>query len=333
MRGFIACYKAETGELVWRHWTLPAKPGDPGMETWGKAPPLLAGGSTWLTGTYDKETGTLFWATGNPWPDRDDRNRPGDNLFTDCVLALDPKTGALKWYFQFTPHDTADRDAAEPPVLVDTEYHGKPRKLLLHADRNGFFYVFDRTNGELLLTKTFLHRVNWATGIGADGRPKLAVSPPTVSGREKDCPDNAANWSSTAFSHTTRLYYLMTLEACHQVELSGKEATSLQPEPPPERYMRAINIDTGDVAWETPQRGPVILKTWSGVLATAGGLVFYGDPNGAFVAVDEHDGKALWHFNTNVGMKASPMTFMVEGKQFLAVAAGSVFLCFGLPSA
>ena len=330
MRGFLACYKAATGELVWRHWTLPAKAGDPGINTWGKNPPLLAGGSTWLTGTYDKETDTLYWATGNPWPDRDDRDRPGDNLFTDCILALNAKTGEMKWYFQFTPHDTADRDAEEPPVLVDTEYRGKPRKLLLHADRNGFFYVLDRTNGELLLTKTFLHRVNWATGIGPDGRPQLAVPPATASNREKTCPDNAANWSSTAFSETTRLYYLMTLEDCH--EIATGPVASEEAAKPGERYMRAINIDTGNVAWEIPQTGPVILKTWSGVLATAGGLVFYGDPNGAFVAVDEREGKTLWHFDTNVGMKASPMTYLVDGKQFVAVAAGSAFLSFALPS-
>jgi PQQ-dependent dehydrogenase (methanol/ethanol family) len=331
MRGFIVCYKAATGELLWRHWTLPAKPGDPGIDTWGKEPPLLAGGSTWLTGTYDKETDTLYWATGNPWPDRDDRNRPGDNLFTDCILALNPHTGEMKWYFQFTPHDTADRDATEPPVLVDTEYRGKPRKLLLHADRNGFFYVFDRTNGRLLLTKTFLHRVNWATGIGPDGRPLLAEQPASASNRERGCPDNAANWSSTAFSPTTRLYYLMTLEDCHAIPPSGSQPAA-QDADPGERYMRAIHIDTGEVAWEIPQTGPVILKTWSGVLATAGGLVFYGDPNGAFVAVDERKGKTLWHFDTNVGMKASPMTFTVGGKQFVAVAAGSSFLCFGLRS-
>jgi len=330
MRGFIVCYKADTGELVWRHWTLPAK-GEPGIETWGKEP-LLSGGSTWLTGTYDKETDTLYWATGNPWPDRDDRDRPGDNLFTDCILALNPHTGALKWYFQFTPHDTADRDATEPPVLIDTEYRGKQRKLLLHADRNGFFYVLDRTNGEVLLAKTFLHRVNWATGIGPDGRPQLAVQPATASSRERGCPDNAANWSSTAFSQTTRLYYLMTLEDCLPIEASNSQKASEDPVKPGERYMRAINIDTGEVAWEIPQTGPVILKTWSGVLATAGGLVFYGDPNGAFVAVDERKGKTLWHFDTNVGMKASPMTYAVGGEQFVAVAAGSAFLCFGLPS-
>lgn len=190
--------------------------------------------------------------------------------------------------------------------------------------------MLDRTNGELLLTKTFLHRVNWATGIGPDGRPQLAVLAATASNREKTCPDNAANWSSTAFSQTTRLYYLMTLEDCHEIETGPK--ASEHDVKPGERYMRAINIDTGNVAWEIPQTGPVILKTWSGVLATAGGLVFYGDPNGAFVAVDEREGKTLWHFDTNVGMKASPMTYMVDGKQFVAVAAGSAFLSFALPS-
>jgi PQQ-dependent dehydrogenase (methanol/ethanol family) len=329
MRGFIVCYKAATGELLWRHWTLPAKGGDPGIKTWGKEPPLLGGGSTWLTGTYDKETDTLYWATGNPWPDRDDSGRPGDNLFTDCILALNPKTGELKWYFQFTPHDTADRDANEPPVLINTNYRGKPRQLLLHADRNGFFYVLDRTNGELLLAKQFVRRVNWATRIGTNGRPVLAVQPATASNRDRTCPDNAANWSSTAFSPTTRLYYVMTLETCH--EIPGGQQISVQTSEPGKRYMRAIDIDTGEVAWEIPQTGPVTLKTWPGVLATAGGLVFYGDPNGAFVAVDQRKGKPLWHFGTNVAMKASPMTYAVGGKQFVAVAAGSAFLCFGLP--
>jgi PQQ-dependent dehydrogenase (methanol/ethanol family) len=324
MRGFIACYKAATGELLWRHWTLPAK-GEPGIDTWGSKEPRFGGGSTWLTGTYDSETDTLYWPTGNPYPDADDRDRPGDNLFTDCILALTPQTGALKWYFQFTPHDTADRDANEPPVLIDTEYRGQPRKLLLHADRNGFFYVFDRTNGELLLAKTFLHRVNWATGIGSDGRPQLANQSAMRSREERNCPNNAANWSSTAFSPTTRLYYVMTMEQCHESETSGVTE-------PEQKYMRAIDIDTGKVVWEIPQIGPVVSKTWPGVLATAGGLVFYGDPNGAFVAADENGGKTLWHFDTNVVMKASPMTYLAGEKQFLAIAAGSSILCFGLPS-
>jgi PQQ-dependent dehydrogenase (methanol/ethanol family) len=326
IRGFVVCYDTQTGKLLWRHWTLPATASDPGIETWGKKPPLFGGGSAWLTGSYDPETDTLYWPTGNPYPDSDDRDRPGDNLYTDCILALNPKTGALKWYYQFTPHDTADRDAAEPPVLIDTEYHGKPRKLLLHADRNGFFYVLDRTTGELLLAKSFLKQINWATGIGPDGRPVLAKPSGALLPKERKCPDNAANWSSTAYSPTTRLYYLMTLETCHAPGPVDPAA------PPPQRYLRALDIDSGKIAWEVPQGGPVILKTWSGVMATASGIVFYSDPNGAFVAVDQRDGKTLWHYNTNVGMKGPPMTYAVGGKQFVSVTAGSVLLSFALPS-
>jgi PQQ-dependent dehydrogenase (methanol/ethanol family) len=329
IRGFIACYDTATGKLIWRHWTLPAK-GEPGIETWGKNPPLLSGGSTWLTGSYDPETDTLYWPTGNPYPDSDDRDRPGDNLYTNCILAMDPQTGALKWYYQFTPHDTADRDAAEPPVLIDAEYRGKPRKLLLHVDRNGFFYVLDRTTGEVLLAKSFLKQLNWATGIGPDGRPQLAQYAGNVLTRDRKCPDNAANWSSTAYSPTTQLYYVMTLEDC-KTPGETKGSSEAHAAAPSQRYLRAIHIDTGKIAWEVPQGGPVVLKTWSGVIATASGLVFYSDPNGAFVAVDQRDGKTLWHYDTNVGMKGPPMTYAVGGKQFVAVTAGSVLLSFALP--
>ena len=268
IRGFVACYDPETGKLIWRHWTLPGK-GEPGIETWGKAPPLLSGRSTWLTGSCDPETDTLYWPTGNPFPDRNDRDRPGDNLYTDCILALNTATGAIKWYYQFTPHDLADRDAEEPPVLIDTDYHGKPRKLLLNADRNGFFYVMDRTKGELLLTKSFLNQLNWATGIGPDGRSILAEQSRKMLNRDRDCPDNAANWSSTAYSQKTRLYYFVALKNCHvHAPRAGP------PSEPSMRYPRAIDIDSGKIAWEVPQPGPVILKTWSGVIATANGLVF-----------------------------------------------------------
>jgi PQQ-dependent dehydrogenase (methanol/ethanol family) len=327
MRGFVVCYDTATGKLLWRHWTLPG-PGDPGVETWGKDWPRLGGGSTWLIGSYDPETDTLFWPTGNPWPDSDDRDRPGDNLYTNSILAMDPHTGTVKWYFQFTPHDTADRDAVEPPVLVDTTFQGKPMKLLLHADRNGFFYVFDRTNGKLLLGKSFLNQLNWATGLDANGRPILAKFSGPVSSKQRKCPDNAANWSSTAFSPTTHWYYFMTIEACAKPDAApgSKQATA-----PDQRYLRALDIETGTIKWEIAQPGPLVLKTWSGVVGTASGLIFYADPNGAFVAVDEKTGKMLWHYDTNVGMKGPPMTYAVDGKQYVAVTAGSTLLSFALP--
>ena len=174
------------------------------------------GGATWLTGSYDPETDTLFWATGNPWPNSDDRERGGDNLFTDCVLALDPATGKLKWYYQFTPHDVRDWDANEPNVLVNTKFRGQDRKLLLHADRNGFFYVFDRTNGKLLLAEKFIRRLTWASGIGSDGRPVR------VPERDMSCPDHATNWHATAFSPVTRLYYVMATEKCVVKTVAGQ---------------------------------------------------------------------------------------------------------------
>ncbi len=315
IRGFVASYKAETGELLWRHWTIPKK-GEPGSETWEGAEPAAGGGSTWLTGSYDEPSDTLYWPTGNPFPDDEgpDRNG-GDNLYSDCILALDPNTGEMKWHYQFTPHDVMDRDATEPHVLVDTIYRGKPRKLLLHADRNGFFYVLDRATGELLLAKPFLRRVDWATEIGKDGRP--IVKDPS------GCPSDAANWSSTAYSPVTRLYYFLALEECTGSPVGYPDQTG-------QRYLRALNIETGKVVWEDAQPGPARAKTWSGVLATAGGLIFYGQPNGGFDAVDERNGKTLWHFPTNVKMKASPMTFELAGKQYVAVAAGPNILCFGL---
>jgi len=315
IRGFVAAFAPDTGAVVWRTWTVPRR-GEPGSDTWQGKEPVTGGGSTWLTGSYDAASDTLFWATGNPWPDSNDVDRPGDNLYTDCVLALNATTGALKWHYQFTPHDLNDRDATEPNVLVDTLFQGKPSKLLLHADRNGFFYVLDRTNGKVLLAKPFLRRVDWASSIGPDGRPVL--------NDPRGCPSDAANWSSTAYSPQTRLYYFLALEECVGDKPGG------YPDQSGQRFLRAVNIETGDIVWEVPQPGAARAKTWSGVLATAGGLIFYGQPNGGFTAVDDRTGKTLWHFPTNVRMKASAMTFAVDGQQYVAVAAGPNILCFGL---
>ena len=323
IRGFVAAYKASTGERVWRFWTIPSK-GEPALETWGSIEPTLGGGSTWLTGSYDPETDTLYWSTGNPFSASDDLDRSGDNLYTNCILALNPDTGKLKWHYQVTPHDVHDWDANAPLVLVDTKYQGSDRKLLLHADKNGFFYVLDRTDGRVLTARNFV-RTTWASGIGPDGRPQRA--------KEEDfvCPEVGTNWNATAFSPATRLYYVVALEKCEAKLTSSGAKKSKTDQEPGKKYLRAFDIETGKIVWEAPQIGPVDGKRNSGVLATAGGILFYGDPSGDVIALDERDGKVLWHFPTNGINKASPMTHMAGGKQFVALAVGPNILCFGLP--
>ena len=323
IRGFVAAYRANTGERVWRHWTVPDD-GEPGIETWVGGGHKLGGGSTWLTGSYDPSTDTIFWATGNPWPNSDDSKRGGDNLYTDSVLALDPATGKMKWFYQFTPHDTHDWDATEPNVVVDAMFQGQPRKLLLHADRNGFFYVFDRTDGKLLLSKPFIRKLTWASGIGADGKPVR------VKQGELSCPDHATNWNGTAYSPATRLYYVMAIEKCTVNLLPGSWKNPRPPEDPGTKYLRALDIETGNIAWEVPQVGPVDGKRVAGILGTAGGLLFYGDPSGYFVAVDERNGKTVWRTPLHATLKTSPMTYSVNGKQYVTLAAGSNIMTFAL---
>ena len=324
IRGFLAAYNADTGERVWRHWTVPAE-GEPGIETWEGPGYKLGGASTWLTGSYDPDTDTLFWATGNPWPNSDDSERGGDNLFTNSVLALDPATGKLKWYYQFTPHDTHDWDANVPNVLIDAEYRGRPRKLLLHADRNGFVYVFDRTDGELLLAKPFARKVTWTSGIGPDGRP-LPAEPNSLR-----CPDHATSWNGTAYSAATGPYYVMATERCRVNLLPGSWKSAPPAVDPGQKYLRALNIETGEIAWEVPQVGPVDGKRVAGILGTAGGLLFYGDPSGYFLAADERDGKTLWRLPLNATIKTSPVTYSVDGRQMVTLAVGSTIMTFSLP--
>ena len=324
IRGFVAAFKADTGERAWRTWTVPAR-GEPGIETWGAKEPVMGGGATWITGSYDPETDTLYWPTGNPWPDSDDRDRPGDNLYTNSILALDPASGKVKWYYQFTPHDLKDQDANQPPVLVDTRYQGQERKLMLFANRNGFFYVLDRTNGKVLLAKPFVKRLTWARGIAADGRPELQNE------GALSCPDTATNWNATAFDLKSRLYYVVALEKC---TLNARAENWKQKPPklePARKYLRALNIDSGNVAWERLEIGPVEGKRDAGVLATAGGLLFYGDPSGDFEAMNEVTGETLWHFAAGSDNKTSPMTYGVDSRHFVAIAVGPNILCFGLP--
>jgi PQQ-dependent dehydrogenase (methanol/ethanol family) len=324
IRGFLAAYKASSGERVWRRWTVPAE-GEPGIDTWKGNAWKYGGGGTWLTGSYDPETDTLFWTTGNPYPNSDDRERGGDNLFTNCVLAINPASGEVKWYYQFTPHDTHDWDATTPTVLVNTKYRGQDRKLLLHADRNGFFYVFDRTDGKLLLAKQFVKRMTWASGIDERGRPILLPD------SEVTCPDSATNWNGTAYSPITRLYYVMTVEKCQVKLMPGSWKKERPAVEPARKYLRALDIETGNIVWEIPEIGLTDGKRVAGVLGTAGGILFYGDPSGEFLAVDERDGKTLWRLPLNAAMKTSPMTYAVDGEQFVTLAVGSNIMTFGLP--
>ena len=332
IRGFVSAYKATTGQLAWRFWTVP-KPGEPGSETWSGKAIEVGGGSTWLTGSYDPETQLLFWPTGNPFPDTDGEDRKGDNLYTNSVVALDIKTGKLRWHYQFTPHDLHDWDATEPLVLVNTRFKGAERKLLLQANRNGFFYVLDRTTGELLLGKPFVNRLTWASGIGSDGRPQLLEGNKPTRAGVKSCPAvrGATNWYSTAFSDITRLFYVMAVEDCsiYQQAALGGYVPWRDPSSPPEKYLRALDIETGKIVWEIQQLGPPEAN-YSGVLSTAGGLVFYGETGGGFAAVDAKTGNTLWHFETNQEWKASPMTYMVNGRQYVAIASGGNVLSFAL---
>jgi len=348
IRGFLAAYKATTGQLAWRFWTVPRQ-SEPGWDTWQGNAVEFGGGSTWLTGSYDPELRLLYWPTGNPFPDTDGSERKGDNLYTNCIVALDPETEKLRWHFQFTPHDLHDWDAVQPAVLVDAQFQGRARKLLLHADRNGFYYVLDRSNGELLLAKAFGRKISWASGIDPKGRPiELPGNVPTPEGTAT-CPDirGAANWMSTAYNPDTGLYYVMTIENCGTYRSTqfglnprppapagrggdrGGDLFSVPGSEPPRRYLRAIDMQTGNIAWEIEQKVPA--PNYGGVLSTAGGVVFYGESSGGFAAVDAKTGRTLWHFETSQAPKASPMTYMAGGRQYVAIASGSNVLAFALP--
>src|ERR1700738_811585 len=215
VRGFVSAFDAQTGKLAWRFWSIPG-PGEPGSESWPGDAYLRGGGTTWMPGPYDPELNTLYWGTSNPAPDFDGGPRPGDDLYTDCVLALDPDTGKLKWHFQFTPHDLFDYDATETPVLIDAIYQGQPRRLLVEANRNGFLYVLDRTDGKFLSAVPFVEKLNWAKKIDAQGRPVRTEVKPTANGT-RVCPgfNGATNWYAPSYNPETRLFYFLASENCN----------------------------------------------------------------------------------------------------------------------
>jgi alcohol dehydrogenase (cytochrome c) len=339
VRGFLAAFDAVSGKLKWRLWTIPG-PGEFGSSSWPGDSYLHGGATTWMPGTYDPELDTLYWTTSNAAPDFVGDSRPGDDLYTSCVLAIDADTGKLKWYFQFTPHDLYDFDANETPVLVDTEENGTARRLLVQADRNGFFYVLDRTNGKFLHATSFVEKLNWANGVDASGRPILSGRLPTPAGA-LICPgiNGATNWFSPSYNPNTGLFYVMALENCNldfaspkrfvQGETYYNTGTKLPPDEHSQKILLALSVADGKTVWRYPQAGDG--NSWGGTLTTAGGLVFFADDAGSLEAVDATTGHALWHFNTGQRISASPMTYAVDGIQYVAISAGSDVFIFSLP--
>jgi alcohol dehydrogenase (cytochrome c) len=339
VRGFVAAYDTATGKLKWRLWTIPA-PGEFGSSSWPGDSYLHGGGTTWMPGTYDPELNMLYWTTSNAAPDFLGDSRPGDDLYTACVLAIDADTGKLKWYFQFTPHDLYDYDANETPVLVDREEHGVVRHLLAQANRNGFFYVLDRTNGKFLQGTSFVEKMNWAEGLDTSGRPILTGRIPSAEGTYI-CPGvvGATNWFSPSYNPGTGLFYVMALEGCNLYFASprrfakGETYYSTGTKVPPgqrfQKILLALSVLDGKVAWRYRQAGRG--DSWGGTMTTAGGLLLFGDDAGSLEAVEAATGRPLWHFNTGQTMHASPMTYAVDGIQYVAIAAGSDVFTFVLP--
>jgi alcohol dehydrogenase (cytochrome c) len=334
IRGFIDAYDADTGQRKWRFDTVPG-PSQPGHDSWEADSWKIGGAPAWMTGTYDPATNQLFWPTGNPSPSNRGEGRAGDNLYSNSLLALDPDTGKLNWYFQFTRHDEHDWDATQVPILIDAD--GK--HLIAQANRNGFFYLLDRTTGKLLHADAYAH-TTWTDSKDAEGRPAPnAQSSPTLEGRTV-CPGalGATNWMSPTFSPSTSLFYVTAREQCDIFSTAPQPyeaghayyGSAYFPSDKAEPYwgaLRAIDPLTGKVKWEFKHLSP----TWSGVLSTAGGLVFTGDAEGNFIALDAIAGKPLWHFQMGGAVYASPMAYSVGGKQYIAIAAGSAIYAFGLP--
>jgi alcohol dehydrogenase (cytochrome c) len=336
-RGFLDAYSLTDGKRLWRFNTIPA-PGEPGGDTWPAGHFERGGGATWITGSYDPELNTVYWGVGNPNPDFYGGNRKGDNLYTASVVALDPDTGKLRWHFQYTPHDEHDWDSNQIQILADLTIGGKPRKTLVTANRNGFFYVLDRTNGAFIQAKPYV-TTTWATEVDAKGRPiELPNQRPTPSGT-RTCPDLAggSSFTSPSFDPVRRLFFVSARETC-QVFVSY---------PPPENYqlgsmvmgggsrnrggsgvLRAIDPVTMQKKWEVPYGEP----SYSGVLSTASGLVFAGDDGGTLMGVHADTGRVLWRGQLPGMFWGAPSTVMVDGRQLVLMPAGQTLTAFALPS-
>ncbi|MCU1234994.1 MAG: Glucose dehydrogenase, PQQ-dependent [Candidatus Solibacter sp.] len=323
LTGFLKSLDPETGKTQWR-WDSTPPAGTPGATT---------GGMTWITGTYDPETDTVFWGTGNPTPVLNGPVRPGNNEDTCSIVAIDPNTGKKKWAFQPSPHDTHDWDAVEIPVLVDADFHGVPRKMLMQASRNGYFFVLDRTSGENLLTSTF-GPVNWASGLDKKGQPiPNPAKEPAPDGRLV-APDEGGltNYRSPSFDPKTGLFIVsahpsygiyFNKPADGAFGWAGADYGVWG-----KGVLEAIDYQTGKIKW-THELGPN--GSGAGVLTTDAGLIFTGDGHGNMLVLRTSDGKTLWHAGLGQSMQSSPITYELDGRQYVLAGAGGVLFAWALP--
>jgi len=341
--GMIVAFDAANGEELWRFHTIP-RPGEPGSESWSGDSWRTGGAAVWNHAAYDPETGLAFWGTGNPAPDWDGSTRLGDNLYSDSVVALDVDTGELAWYYQFTPHDELDYDSTQVPILADVEWNGQLRKGMLWANRNGLMYLLDRTTGEFLNGKPFVH-VNWMDGFDAKGRPHQ-VRFPTAEGTEfRPHVHGATNWAPASYSPRTGLFYVSHFEESSIIAVAGEfpkpagentRQTAMGQIDQQQFYndddeaygvVRAYDPETLDRVWEHRMAD----ITWAGTLSTAGDLVFGGGREGYFFALDAETGEELWRESVGGQVNAGPMSFALDGRQYIAIAAGNSLFTFALP--
>ena len=332
--GFLESRDPETGALQWKWWSEPLKKGDPGSETWPDNYAMRhGGGMTWLPGTYDPELHLYYIGTGNPNPVETGRSRKGDNLWTCSIVALNVDTGKLVWYFQSSPHDTHDWDAAQTPVLIDGEFNGQPRKMLAQANRNGYFFLLDRTNGKNLATAPMIETMNWSLGIDAKGQPiPKPAKEATIDGvLVSPNSGGATNWPSPSFDPETGLFYVGTSETFSVFYLTDTD-------PHPEGYgavqrgvgsyggtLRAIDYKTGKTLWQHHYPSGVGA---AGILTTAGKLLFTGDSSQHLIAYDPANGKILWHVGLGANVGNGPETYMLDDRQYLVVGAGDSLYAF-----
>jgi acido-empty-quinoprotein group A len=333
--GFLESIDPETGKIQWR-WNTEPDPGQPGSETWPKDSDAIlhGGGMTWMTGTYDAELNLLYWGTGNPNPVLAGEGRAGDNLYTCSIVALNPDTGKLAWYFQPSPHDVHDWDAVETPVLFDAEFKGKRRKLLGQASRNGFFFVLDRTNGEHLVTAPFIDQT-WASGVDSRGRPiaRPEATPSPDGALVEPGSDGSTNWMAPSFDPQTGLFYVncRRLFSVFYNTVTGKAEgwggrdRNLWAN----TTLRALDYRTGKVVWNHELGDG---ESLAGILTTAGHLLLSADNSGNLLALDPTTGKTLWHLNAGGRMQASPMTYELDGRQYLIIAVQNILYAFALPA-